>query len=178
MIRSRSRYQDLGEKPTKYFLGLENRHYTNELMSKITDSNGIEYTETKDFLNCQKQFYNNLYDRVNTPGNKSINDFLEENEQKLSHDTAQKLEGKITYAELLQALKSMKNDKSPGLDGFTAEFFNFFWTDLGLFILRSINYGYEHGSLSVTQKQGVITCLPKPDKNRIFLKKTGSLFHC
>ena len=48
-------------------------------------------------------------------------------------------------------------------------FLNFFWTDLGLFILRSINYGYEHGSLSVTQKQGVITCLPKPDKNRNFL---------
>ena len=126
IIRSRSRYQDLGEKPTKFFLGLENRHYTNKLMSKITDSNGIEYTETKDILNCQKQFYNNLYDRVNTPGNKSINNFLEENEQKLSHDTAQKLEGKITYAELLQALKSMKNDKSPGLDGFTADFFKFF----------------------------------------------------
>ena len=150
MIRSRSRYQDLGEKPTKYFLGLENRHYTNKLMSKITDLNGIEYTETKDILNCQKQFYNNLYDKVNTPENKSINDFLEENEQKLSHDTAQKLEGKITYAELLQALKSMKNDKSPGLDGFTAEFLKFFWIDLGLFVLRSINYGYEHGSLSVT----------------------------
>lgn len=170
MIRSRSRYQDLGEKPTKYFLGLENRHYTNKVMSKIIDTNGTEYTETKDILSCQKQFYQNLYDKINTPENKSINDFLEENEQKLSHDTAQALEGKITYAELLQALKSMKNDKSPGLDGFTAEFFKFFWIDLGLFVLRSINYGYEHGSLSITQKQGVITCLPKPDKNRNFLK--------
>lgn len=170
MLRSRSRYQDLGEKPTKYFLGLENRQYTNKLMSKIIDSNGTEYTETKDILNCQKQFYASLYDKVHMPENKSMNDFLEENEHKLSDNTAKMLEGKITYLELAQALKGMKNDKSPGLDGFTVEFFKFFWTDLGVFVLRSLNYGYEHGSLSVTQKQGVITCLPKPDKNRHFLK--------
>ena len=32
-------------------------------------------------------------------------------------------------------------------------------------------YGYSLGSLSVTQKQGIITCLPKGDKSRHFLKK-------
>ena len=43
----------------------------------------------------------------------------------------------------------MKNNKSPGLDGFTVEFFKFFWVDIGAFILRSINYDYRNGSLSV-----------------------------
>ena len=80
------------------------------------------------------------------------------------------MKGKITYAELLQALKQMKNDKSPGLDGYTAEFYKFFGADLGIFLLRSINYGYETGSLSITQKQGVITCLPKSDRDRNYLK--------
>ena len=64
----------------------------------------------------------------------------------------------------------MKSEKSPGLDGYTAEFYKFFWIDIGIFVLRSINYGYENGSLSVTQKQGVITCLPKQDKDRNYLK--------
>ena len=64
----------------------------------------------------------------------------------------------------------MKNDKSPGLDGFTAEFFKFFWIDIRCFVLRSLNMGYRTGNLSVTQKQGIITCLPKPNKNRHFLK--------
>ena len=65
----------------------------------------------------------------------------------------------------------MKNNKSPGLDGYTVEFFKFFWVDLGYFIMRSLNYGYRIGSLSITQKQGVITCLPKPNKSRFSLKK-------
>ena len=64
----------------------------------------------------------------------------------------------------------MKNNKSPGSDGFTAEFFKFFWQDLGDFILRSVNYGFESGELSVTQKEGVITCIPKGDKDKQYLK--------
>ena len=127
MLRSRIRYQDLGEKSTKYFLGLENRQYTNKVMSKITDANGTEYTETKDILKCQGQFYKSPYDKVHISENRSINDCLGENCQKLSDDSAQTLQGKITYAELLQALKNMKNERSPGLDGFSTEFFNFFY---------------------------------------------------
>ena len=42
--------------------------------------------------------------------------------------------------------------------------------DLGKFILRSVNYSYKHGSLSVTQNQGIITCFPKPNKLRHSLK--------
>ena len=32
------------------------------------------------------------------------------------------LEGEILYIEAVEALKNMKNDKSPGPDGFTSEF--------------------------------------------------------
>ena len=63
----------------------------------------------------------------------------------------------------------MKNDKSPGSDGFTVEFFKFFWKDLGSFLIRSINFGFNMGELSVTQKQGIISILPKGDKPREFL---------
>jgi hypothetical protein len=30
----------------------------------------------------------------------------------------------------------MKNNKSPGSDGFTADFFKFFWIDVGKFVLK------------------------------------------
>ena len=49
-------------------------------------------------------------------------------------------------------------------------FIKFFWIDLGDFLVRSINYGYTSGKLSVTQRQGVITCLPKGNKSKHYLK--------
>ena len=51
-----------------------------------------------------------------------LQNILGENPSKLSDLDPSKLEGEITYAELSTALRNMKNNKSPGLDGFTVEF--------------------------------------------------------
>ena len=37
--------------------------------------------------------------------------------------------------------------------------------------MRSLNYAFNIGCLSATQKLGITTCLPKPNKNRQNLKK-------
>ena len=43
-------------------------------------------------------------------------------------------------------------------------FKKYFWKDIGIYLLRSINEGFKKGELSVTLKQGIITCIPKGDK--------------
>lgn len=80
-----------------------------------------------------------------------------------------KLEGIITREEAPAALKGMKNDKSSGTDGFSAEFFKFFWKDIGHFLIRSLNFGFNKGDLSIIQKQGIISILPKGNKPREYL---------
>ena len=170
MLRSRSRYEDLGEKPTRYFLNLEKRNYTSKVIHKLVNTEGEEFTSTADILKCQTDFYKDLYKKVDSKDNVSIQSVLGDNDKKLSDKESQDLEGEILYSELAFALKNMKNNKSPGLDGFTVEFFKFFWVDIGHYILNSLNYGYRTGSLSITQKQGVITCIPKPNKSRVNLK--------
>ena len=80
------------------------------------------------------------------------------------------MERELTESEILAVLKKMKNNKFPGSDGFTVEFFKFFYNDLKVFIRKSINEGYRDGKLSITQRQGIITCLPKGDKPKQFLK--------
>ena len=68
-------------------------------------------------------------------------------------------------------LKLMKNNKSPGQDGFTVEFYRFFWGELKHLIVRSLNYAYFSGELSNSQKAGIITLIPKGNKSRHLLKK-------
>ena len=36
----------------------------------------------------------------------------------------------------------MKNNKSPGTSGFSADFYKVFWKQLGTFVLRAINAGF------------------------------------
>ena len=49
-------------------------------------------------------------------------------------------------------------------------FFYFFYNDLKIFICKAINEGYREGEMSVTQRQGIITCLPKGEKPKRNLK--------
>ena len=92
------------------------------------------------------------------------------NMTKLKNEEANTIEGLLTYKEISNSLYNMKHDKSPGLSGFSAEFFKVFWRQLGIFVLRSLNLGYEIGELSITQRQGIITCIPKENKPKQFLK--------
>ena len=80
------------------------------------------------------------------------------------------MDGDVTLLETALVLKNMKNDKSPGPDGFTTEFYKFFFCDIGCFLIRSYNEGFRSGTLSVTQYQGVITCIPKEGKPKQFIK--------
>ena len=73
--------------------------------------------------------------------------------------------------EASQTLKNMKSNKSPGTSGFNADFYKVFWVELGDFIVRALNEAYNINSLSETQTQGLITCIPKGNKPKEYLNK-------
>jgi hypothetical protein len=52
----------------------------------------------------------------------------------------------------------------------TVDFLKFFWREIGIFVVRSLNEGFENKKMSITQREGIIVCLPKGDKPREFLK--------
>ena len=57
----------------------------------------------------------------------------------------------------------MVSNKSPGSDGIPAEFYKFFWHDISDHLLESINYSYQPGQFSITQRRGIIRLIPKKD---------------
>ena len=109
MLRSRCRYEEFGEKPSGYFLNLENRNFMEKVITKLVGINGEEYSNSADILNLQTQYYNDLYkDNINID-DIPINDLIGENSCTLDNEESRRLEGEITYKELANALKNMKN---------------------------------------------------------------------
>ena len=168
IIRSKARWASQGEKVSKYFCNLEKRHFISKQMFKLIDKNGKEINKTNEMVKETKEFYEKLYEKKKV-SEVNIEDIVT-NIPKLNENKAKSLEGLISLEEAAMALKNMKNDKSPGTDGMTANFFKFFWKDLGQFIIRSLNEGFQKGKMSITQREGIITCIPKGDKPRQFLK--------
>ena len=64
----------------------------------------------------------------------------------------------------------MKNQKSPGSDGITTEFYKIFWNDIKEYYIKSINFSFQNGELTELQKQSIITLLPKSGKDNLLLE--------
>ena len=147
MIRSRTQWIDEGERPTKYFCALESKNFLDKTIKRVcTDDNRI-ITNQKDILSALQTYYQELFrNRDNEQKNCNLDELLKnQNIKKLSDKNKLSIEGELTIEEIGLALKNMQNEKSPGLDGFTSEFFKFFWLKIKYFVLRCINYSYSIG---------------------------------
>ena len=83
ILRSRSRYEVIGEKPTQCFFHLEKSNYTSKVIHKLVNEDGIGFTKTPDIFYCQTSFYKDLYKEVNLENDVSINSIIGGNENKL-----------------------------------------------------------------------------------------------
>ena len=88
----------------------------------------------------------------------------------LTNEQALERDGIISETELLKVLKSMKNDKSPGNDGITKEFYEFFWDDIKNSLSDSVKKSFISGELSTSQKQAVIKLIEKKDRGKRLIK--------
>ena len=96
--------------------------------------------------------------------------FPEVTETKLGNNKKESCEGLLSATECLESLKTMESGKSPGTDGFPAEFYKVFWDDLSTFLLAALNSSFTQGHLSISQRRGLITLIPKKDKPLQHLK--------
>jgi len=71
----------------------------------------------------------------------------------------------LTCKKLNDALSSFADNKTPGEDGFTNEFYEAFFDLLWKDLLNSYNEAFRKGSLSISQRKGIITLAPKGDTN-------------
>ena len=61
----------------------------------------------------------------------------------LENTDQQMCEGKVSAEECLKALNDFKNEISPGRDGLPTEFYNFFWKELYLDMIKDFNFAFD-----------------------------------
>ena len=172
MVRSRVQWLQFGEKPTQFFCSLERKNFIDKTIRKICLDNGEVLTDQSKILSQIKEFFSVLFKNKDSDlQDVDLSEIIKNHDViRLTTTQAMSLEGPVTLSELGNALKSMKNNKTPGIDGFPSEFFKVFWCKLKYLTLRAFNLCYKKGILSVTLRQSIINCIPKGDKPRQYLK--------
>ena len=112
-------WYESGAKSTKFFLNLEKSRSSEGVVRSIL-KNKIEVKNQSEINNELYKSYKNLFKENLNTSKEAIFSFLENiNLPTLTNEQVLECEGIISETELLKALKSIKNDKSPGNDGIT-----------------------------------------------------------
>ena len=167
-IRSRAEWTEYGEKPSKFFLNLETKNRVNKNISELKLNDNHTITKQEEILTALHDFYQDLYCKLPENPTNLADPIIDP--VTLTPEEKAQLELPISKVELDLALKSMKNNKSPGMDGYSPEFLKKIWDQLGWFFLESINESFTNGELTESQTQGMITCIPKSGKARNLLQ--------
>ena len=98
MVRAKAQYIDQGEKPTKFFCGLEKHNYSTKIMGQVEKEDGSIIMDQKGILEEAEYFYRSLYenkdDQLKTI---DLEEYMKDtNMTKLTNTEADKLEGLLT----------------------------------------------------------------------------------
>ena len=151
IFRSKCRWVEEGERPTKYFFNLEKKNYNKKTITELHGEDGTTINNEKRILDSIEKYYSQLYKTINN---------LEQKE----------MEGPLSVEECKKALDTFEGDKTPGEDGFTVEFYKIFFDLIGQDLVASFNAAYEVNELSISQRRGIVTLIPKEEGSLLELQ--------
>ncbi len=166
MFRCRTKWYEDGEKSSKYFFNLEKSNFNKKVMNSTYLPDGTLSKDPDKILNEQRKFYEKLY---TSDENVKFN-ILNQNDPKISDLDKNLVDKDITMDDLKYALQQMPNNKTPGCDGLPAEFYKVFWNKIKDVLYEAIIYAYHSGEMHISARRGIITLIPKKDKDMNYIK--------
>ena len=140
-------------------------------MYQVRKKNGLITKDYREILNEQVDFYVDLYQE-----NKAVC-FDLDNIYNVGLSESQRvlMDLDISDVEISQALNEIKKQKSPGSDGIPIEFYCTFQNELKDILLEVFNYSYECRQLPLSMRRGLLTLIPKKNKDPIEIKNNRPL---
>ena len=159
-IRSRIRWVEEGEMSSAYFFRLEKKRFADRWVSALRNPDGSFVSSPAGLCSSFASFYSDLFSSFGADS--CVRDsLLSHISSSLSSEQADLCEGLLSVSECYSALVGMARRKAPGSDGLPMEFYLKFWNVLGGDLVQVLNLCYCSGSLSSSQRRGVISLVFK-----------------
>lgn len=162
---TRQRYYEYGNKPSRLLAYQLKKERTDRTIKHIRQATGQLRYDLQSIQSSFLDFYKKLYTSEN-PLESDIQSFLEQlSLPTLSDEDNAHLGRPFTSEEVLETIKSLPLGKSPGLDGYPAEFYKTFWPEIEPLFMPMVQDFFKKGLLPDSMKTAVISLIHKKDKD-------------
>lgn len=163
LLKARQRFFESGDKAGKLLTHQGRVEATSRLIRAVKLNTSNISTDPQIINDTFSEYYTSLYMSDNPcPPNDILDNIVF---PQVSEDEAKMLGAPITTAEVLNAVKSLQSGKSPGPDGFTAEYYKCFANLLVPYLTDMYNEARTSGHLPRTLSEASISLLLKKDKD-------------
>ena len=154
-VRAKAQILDSNEDPSAYFIHKEIHQGKKKVIEQV-EVDGVLKDKQEEIVNAFKNFYTDLY---TAEGVQELpNDYLQGLPQLDDNDD---LGSKITLDEIRQALNQMDNNKSPGPDGLSKEFYLQYFELVAPLLVNLYDHIFTNGQLTNSMKVSYITLICK-----------------
>ena len=166
ILRAKAPHIEPNEKDISYYARLEKISGEKNQIYCLQDSQNRLKQGTENVKKIVYDFYSNLYTKE-AECNVTQDFFLNKVNVRLSDEDRNELDKDLSIQEISKSMSSLQNRKSPGSDGLTKEFYDYFWPDLKDLYFDCLKECKLSKKLTDSQKRGLI---------RISYKKNGRIW--
>ncbi|KAJ0059923.1 hypothetical protein NL108_015598 [Boleophthalmus pectinirostris] len=161
------KYYEMGNRASRLLAFQLRKTQASRVVTKIKHpSTSEDVTHPEKIAEAFRDFYEKLYTSDTTPKINNMNDFFKDLAlPKLLHEEAEDLTKPITEKEIEENIKLLKNNKSPGPDGLSGEFYKAFIKELVPILGRVYNYALKKNDPPISWSEAIISVIHKEGKN-------------
>ena len=149
-----------GNNQLNIFFNLERKNGQNKLWQKIRGLDGNLKYDIDEILDEQINFYANLFSTEGWDKNVA-EELVTHMDKKLTCDESEDLVKDLTINEIKKIMFSMKQYKSPGLDGIINEFYQIYWDTIKEDLFEVLLEIFDKFEIYDSQCRGMLTLLHK-----------------
>lgn len=166
-IFAKKRRYNESERNSKYFFNIAKARYNAKKITRLKATDGGIVNSQKDILQELHKFYDAAF-----KDSKKNRAFIYTNHDgpRLNEEEKESLERAISMNEIAEAIKTMNDEKTPGVDGLPVEFYKVYWSRIKFILFRTLNFALPEGHLHCSANRGILTLLPKKDRDWLLLK--------
>ena len=154
--KSRVQWLKEGDNNTKFFHKIANSNCRRNYMEKI-EVEGTTYHTDSEIRDKVIQFYESLYTE-----NENWRPFVADLPfSVIEASNRVVLDSRFEKEEIIQVVKDLQGDKSPGPDGFNMAFFQKCWSVVESDVLGFFEEVYEHGTFAQSLNATFVALIPK-----------------
>ncbi|XP_060970191.1 uncharacterized protein LOC133037264 [Cannabis sativa] len=164
--RARISWMKSGDSNTKFFHQRANARSSNNRIKKLRDDAGNTQTSESALLGIISTYFQTIFSSsgINTH---AINSILDVIPTTIDAQSREALSAPYTASDVLNALNSMSDDKSPGIDGMSVMFFTNYWHIVGSLVTESVLDVLNNSADPTLLNKTIITLIPKVKKPQL-----------